>query len=124
MEQLRESQDSTSNPLTEEQILQQVLGERRGHSRGVGRQLAGIASSSNSRSQKEKVFTKEQVKELFAARTAANNAVINAELSSVFDALKHANIQIPDFQPINVPLDFVEGDDDSSDEGLYLDDEE
>ena len=63
-------------------------------------------------------------KELFAARTAANNAVINAELSSVFDALKHANIQIPDFQPINVLLDFVEDDDDSSDEGLYLDDEE
>ena len=39
MEQFRESQASSSNPLTEEQILQQVLGECRRHSRGVGRQF-------------------------------------------------------------------------------------
>ena len=39
MLELQNSQSSSSNPMIDQDILTQVLGERRGHNRGRGRKL-------------------------------------------------------------------------------------
>ena len=117
MEQIRQSQAGCSNPLTDEQILSQVLGERRGHNRGRGRKLPIAASIPNYQPPKERVYTQREVDEMMRNRDATNNA----NFGILFDALKRANFDIPDFQPVSSPMNVTEDDDVDEDD---LDDDD
>ena len=111
MEQLRHSQAGSSNPMNEEQILSQVLGERRGHNRGRGRKSPAVASSSSYQPNQERVYTQREVDEMIRNRDATNNA--NFEI--LFDALKSANFDIPNFQPFTSPTNASEDNEDGDD---------
>ena len=105
MLELRDSQSGTSNPMSEEDILGEVLGHRQGHNRGRGRKLPGVASSSSSAQSQPKMYTQSEVDKMFATA--------NSQFSQVIQALQNVNIPCPPFQPID-PHQFV--DDEESEE--------
>ena len=66
MQQIRDSQSSSGNPLRDDEILSQVLGTRRGHNKGRGRIVSETSSSSQSTGQSHPVYSQAQVDAMLA----------------------------------------------------------
>lgn len=110
MVELRNAQVGSSNPLSEREIVTNVLGERRGHIRGIGR-IVSCSSSSTSRSNaqsrpSQRLYTQAEVDAMHATqrdeiRTEIREEVqretraeVQRETRAIYEALRQAGINV------------------------------
>jgi hypothetical protein len=99
MNELRRQQQGVANPMTEEQILAEVLGTRRGFNRGRGHIVPGTAryhsssSSPGTSNTMGRVYTQAEV-EAMMAKSERAQARLNSQLQSIVNGLSKHNIMI------------------------------
>ena len=111
MQQIRDSQSSSGNPLRDDEILSQVLGTRRGHNKGRGRIVSGTSSSSQSTGQSHHVYSQAQVDAMLAQRDAQVAAML-AERDARLQAFEERLNSMPSGQgfcspPPQTPWNFA-----------------
>ncbi|KAJ9546458.1 hypothetical protein OSB04_019001 [Centaurea solstitialis] len=110
---MRDAQVGSQNPMTEREILANVLGERRGHVRGVGKKV-GSSSSSTTQSTAQsspmtRLYTQAEVDAKMEKMKKKLRSSSDKKHKAVYEALRRAGI------PVDEPDDDEETSDDSDD---------
>ena len=95
---LKEAQVDVPNQMSEEQIMEQVLGKRRGHNRGRGQVVRRADSSpivlaERSRPVEERSYTQAQVDALLA-NSNSRTSQLEMKLDALLRGLKANNIEV------------------------------
>jgi len=98
---LREAQVGSQQPLTERQILSEVLGERCGYVRGVGRKIGSSSSSASQSSVQsrptERLYTQAEVDAMMSSQHSRLQEEIRANQNNtqaIYEALVRAGISV------------------------------
>lgn len=87
---LRDAQVGVPNPMTEEDIVQTVLGTRRGWQRGVGQKLpqsSRFTASSSSSQTSRRTYTQDEVDQMMSQVKSSMMDTMKSYTAPLFEAL-------------------------------------